>query len=200
MSQLFGCEITKFDDNDCRDILEWLRDNHRPQGLKDDFEWALIHCSDGVSWGYFKDGWHLGCHAFPGYSPHIVEYNLMELRIFGARAEILIWRNEGVMAGRLLRDIDTGNEDPLLKPADETRVLVGDRLLDGPKDGFSRVGSAAVQEQVVPLACSKDDFRAGRWPLRLKVRHYFEQDNKSGALRVGATRLVDLYKENGNGT
>ena len=199
MSRLFGCEITKFNDNECKDILKWLRGNQRPQGLQDEFEWALIHCSDGVCWGYFRDGWHLGCHAFPGYSPHIEEYNLMDLRIFGARAEILIWRNEGVMAGRLLRDVDHVVEGSSLKPADETRVLVGDRLLDGPRDSFSRVGIAAGQEQVVPLACANGDFRAGRWPLRLKVRHYFEQDHKSGALRVAATRLVDLYKENGNG-
>jgi len=197
---LIGCQIKQFDNKKCREILDWLTGHQLPQELQYQFKWALVHCSDGVCWGYFENGWHLGCHAFPSYSPQIEEYNLMELRIFGPSAEIRIWQNEGVMAGRLLRDTETEHDNHLLKPAEEIRVLMGNRLLDTPSGGFSRVGIATGQQQVIPLVCAEDDFKTRQWPLRLKIRHYFEQDHKSGALRVAASRLVDLYKENVNGS
>jgi CRISPR-associated protein (TIGR03984 family) len=75
---------------------------------------------------------------------------------------------------------------------DESRILLGDRLLETPKGGFSRVGSPTGAEQVVPVELSEDLFHESRWPLRLHVRHYLEADDETGAVRIAATRLVEL--------
>jgi CRISPR-associated protein (TIGR03984 family) len=199
MNQLFGCEITSLDENTCRGVLAWIIKGHPPQQAKAHFKWTLIHCTNGVIWGYYDEVWNISSQAFPDRCPQFVENNLIELRIFGGDTEILIWRNEGTIAGRLLRDADTQTTDFFLHPAEEGRILIGDRLLDGPQNGFSRVGTATGQEQVVPLECSQKDFQGGRWPLRLKVRNYFERDEKTGSVRVAASRLVELYKERCNG-
>ncbi len=201
MNRLFGCEITSLKENSCLEIVKWVKGHERPQEMKDNFKWVLIHCTDGVIWGYYDKVWYISSssQAFQERCPQFVEDNLVELRIFGRDTEILIWRNEGTIAGRLLRDVDTESIDSFLRPAEEDRILLGDRLLEGPRNGFSCVGTATGQEQVVPVECSHEDFEEGQWPLRLKVRHYFEQDEKTGIVRVAASRLVELYKENGNG-
>jgi hypothetical protein len=75
---------------------------------------------------------------------------------------------------------------------DESRIVLGDRLLEAPKGGFTRVGSATGAEQVVPDELSDEVFQKSLWPLRLHVRHYLESDDETGAVRIAATRLVEL--------
>jgi len=200
MNQLCGCCIVPQDEEKCRSILRWMKNREHVEGLDKDFKWALAHCTDGVTWGVCSDRtWQMSSDDFSDLCPEVTEDNLIELRIFGRSAEILIWRNEGTMAGRMLRDSDIEDPNSPLKPADEIRIVLGDRLLGKPRGGFSRVGTARGLEQAVPLQCSEDDFREGCWPLRLKVRHYFERDEKTGVVRVAVSRLVELYKEKNNG-
>jgi hypothetical protein len=43
------------------------------------------------------------------------------------------------------------------------------------------------------------DFVSGKHrgvsPFRLTVRHYLEQDDEDGSVRIAASRLVDFFKE-----
>ena len=105
---------------------------------------------------------------------------------------MLIWRAGDGFQGRILREkADISSDDPA-RPADEDRVLLGDRIVASRQaDGFTRVGDGTGAEQAVPL----DLHPKGRWPLRLKIRHYFETESKTGALRVAATRLVKLLPQ-----
>ena len=107
----------------------------------------------------------------------------------------MIWRAGGGFAGRRLVDAPERGNEEATRPDDEIRILAGDRLIDGPKYGFSRLATAAGTQQAVPLECAEADFRSGRWPFRLKVRHYFEKNSTTGVVRVGASRLVDVFKE-----
>jgi hypothetical protein len=48
----------------------------------------------------------------------------------------------------------------------------------------------AGSAHVVPVECRKESL-----PLYLQVRHYFERDAESGAVRVGASRLVKIAEK-----
>lgn len=196
MSRIHGCVIERFDHETCEAVLDWVAGGTAPPGCDHGFTWLLAHCRDGVTWGR-KDGsaWRLSATLFPDLCPTVSRDNLLELRLFGEEGEVLIWRSEAQFLGRCLLDKPHHDMPSATRPDDDIRVLEGDRLIEGPKDGFTRVGTAAGPQQAVPLACTAQDFERGRWPLRLRVRHYFEEDPQTGAVRVAASRLVHVFKE-----
>lgn len=200
MTRVEGCTIEMLDTKTCNAFLTWVSGgNKKPEGAEG-LGWLLAHCHDGVTWGRLgEDGlvWLVSSAVFTDLSPAVSASNLLEMRLFGKGKEVLIWRSEAGLFGRVLIDVGEGQlrKDSPLRPGDEERILLGDRLSAGPIDGFSRVGTASGREQAVPLACTEQDFNGGYQPLRLRVRHYFEQDEKTGAVRVAASRLVDVFKE-----
>lgn len=198
MSRLHGCTIEPLDIEACRVVMEWVAGGAEPAKNRRGFIWLLAHCRDGVTWGWWdKDSqaWRLSSAPFPDLCPNISKINLLEMRLFEAEGETLIWREEAGFSGRRLTDEPIQDQNSPTRPDDEIRILLGDRLMDGPKDGFTRVRTASGTQQAVPLSCADEDFTDGRWPLRLKLRHYFEKDQEAGAVRVAATRLMDVFKE-----
>jgi len=198
MKELKGCTIERLDNDACQAVLNWVTKGAESfqEGV---FSWLLTHCYDGVTWGRFnivtKD-WLLSSKPFSTLCPRVSESNLLEIRLFGSEREIMIWRTENGFSGRCLIDKqEQDNNDPC-RPDNETRILLGDRVLEPSKEGFTRVGTARGLQQAVPIECIDKDFADGRWPLRLKMRHYFEQDDETGAVRVAASRLVNIFKEN----
>jgi CRISPR-associated protein (TIGR03984 family) len=158
----------------------------------------LAHCDDGVVWGRLSDAsWKFAPERFREFTPVLSSQNLQQLRVFGAQSETLIWRTDDGFRGRVLSDSSQSVED-WGKPLDEEWVLLGDRVKVQTADGFTAVEDATGSRQVVPVECFEKDFIVGKKvgisPLRLRVRHYFEQDERSGSVRIAATRLVELYK------
>jgi CRISPR-associated protein (TIGR03984 family) len=198
MNTIFSCAITTIEADECLKWLTWIRNESNKPPRLENFRWLLAHCDDGVTWGWFDSpGWQLGSQVFSDLCPEISEKNLLELRLFGPDAEVLIWKNDDVLSGRLLADdAPLERKDPA-NPMDQDLVLLGDRTVSTTtQNGFTHIGDERGAEQVVPIECIAI-FERRRWPLRLKVRHYFEKDNNSGTVRVAATRLVDLYKVEG---
>ena len=198
MKEPEGCTIERLDNDACQAVLNWVR----KEGIscqEGNFPWLLAHCHDGVTWGRFDSvtkGWLLSSKPFPTLCPQVSGSNLLEIRLFGSEREILIWRTENGFSGRCLIDKEEqGNNDPC-RPDNETLILLGDRVLEASKEGFTCVGTARGLKQAVPLECTDNDFAEGRWPLRVTMRHYFEQDDVTGAVRVAASRLVTIFKEN----
>ena len=197
MNQVTGCTLSSLLEDACREWIGWVSGERMAPPEVEDFPWLLAHCDDGVVWGWHDSkgaGWRLSSQVFPDLSPPILVLNLRELRLFGPQAEVLIWRAGDGFQGRILREkADISSDDPA-RPADEDRVLLGDRIVaSGQADGFTRVGDGKGAEQAVPLKLQEKDFLEGRWPLRLKIRHYVETDRDTGILRVVATRLVSLF-------
>jgi CRISPR-associated protein (TIGR03984 family) len=169
------------------------------------FLWLLAHSDDGVTWGRWDQEaktWFLGHESVPDVSPPIRSKTLQELRLFGETSEILIWRSEGGLRGRWLRETepraDRCDESKPLRPSDECRILRGDHVVAAYERGFTRVRDRTGAEQVVPLRVNDTALQARQ--LRIRVRHYWEQDAGNGAVRIAATRLVSLGEEQADGT
>ncbi len=191
--KVYGASLEVLQETKCKEFLGWLLGEKEPSNLKAQLRWALLFCMDGVVWGRLEEGkWILSSMIFPEICLEPSAEKILEFRIFGPEAEILVWRAENVFKGRLLKD--EVEREPFV-PLPEWRVLLGNRLLEEPRRGFSRVGSPEGREQVVPLECSFEDFKEGRWPLRLLLKHYLVRDEETGALRVAVSRLVKVFKE-----
>jgi CRISPR-associated protein (TIGR03984 family) len=202
MNPLGGCTLKSLDPQSCSSWLDWAISAGPPDAK--DVDWLLAHCDDGVVWGRRNgDRWELSSSAFPEISPALAESNLQQLRLFGAKREILIWKADGGLQGRELADADTpmSDDDPL-RPSEERLVLLGDRLdhrIPNPcRNDFSVVADGRGSRHAVPIRCHEGLFRrdgAPWWPLRLRVRHYFESDPRSGVVRIAASRLVQVFLE-----
>lgn len=195
--EVYGCIIEALDNDSCRSILNWVINGEEPYKNKNQVNWLLAYCHDGVTWGRLEGekSWCLSSMFFPDLSPCISDSNLLEIRIFGPESEFLIWRTGDEFSGRGLIDIQEKENVVPFQPDDEIRIMLGDRMLELPKGGFTRVGINRGMEHAVPLECMENDFVGGIWPLRLKMRHYFEEDPETGALRVAASRFVNVFKE-----
>jgi len=205
MKKIEGCRIDTLDDNMCRNVLNWILANEEKAPIDGNYRWLLAHCHDGVTWGRFdkdesSDGqWQLSSKVFPELSPSISMDNLLELRIFGLISEIFLWRNENALSGRRIEDDSMIHGDSPTQPACETLVLLGDRIVGSTANGFTCAANASGAEQAIPLTCENAVFRGRgkdqkkRWPLRLKLRNYFNQDQNTGMVRIVASRLVDIY-------
>lgn len=197
-SSIVGCSIAPIDEAGCEQIVAWLRgEKSAPDTFDSSFAWALAHSDDGVTWGRLDEEagrWRLGHDAFPDVSPPIRVEALQELRVFGAGGEVLIWRSDGGLRGRLLEDSEpgdsTGDDTDPLCPSDELRIVRGDRIREDASDGFTRVTDATGAEQVLPLTLAEAKLR--RRKVRLHVRHYWAQNVDDGTVRIAVTRLVKL--------
>ncbi len=193
-----GAQMRILDERACARLLEWLlRGGEAPQEASPDLRWALAHLDDGVTWGRFdaaEGRWRLGSEIKPTVSPPVRRERLQQLRLFGPAAEILVWRDGERFCGRILADNPNGADlDKVLRPYTESRILLGDHVVEQLPGDFTHVGDRAGLQQVLPLAVTNDDLQHRR--ARLQVRHYWEQDAESGAVRIRATRLVDVFIE-----
>lgn len=192
------CCLEKLVSEACHDHLQWVAGGTGDNVCSTKVKWLLAHCHDGVTWGRLENhSWMFSSAAFPNVSPIITNANLIELRLFGEDREVLIWRTEGGFSGRCLTDDPIIDDNNPCRPDNETRILLGDRMLSPSINGFTHVRTAKGLQQAVPLECMEKDFSVdnrpyGRWPLRLEVKHYFEQDNEVGIVRISASRLVNV--------
>jgi len=198
-AQLFGCRLLPLDATACEQYLAWLLGEEgaaEPRTL-DSAQWLLAHCLDGVTWGRYERTakmWHLGHAVAPEVSPPLRRQMILELRIFGDAGEVLIWRTDDGLRGRVLRDEDAStiqsDDDSPFRPADEERIVLGRQVVTTYAAGFTRVRDGTAKEQVLPLVVSESDLRDGR--VRLVIRNYYEEEARTGAVRIAATRLVKL--------
>jgi len=191
------CTCEQLDDKACRAYLSWAAEGVGDGVNEMNVKWLLAHCHDGVTWGRLGDdhSWLSSSVPFPQVSPVISASNLLELRLFGPEREILIWRiDRELFSGRCLADQGAPDNTDLCRPDNQIRILLGNKYRDV-QGGFTHVCTERGTQQAVPLECTKDDFSGDRSPLRLKVRHYFQEEAATGVIRVAASRLVDVFKK-----
>lgn len=189
MTSVEGCQIERLDHTASKAWLDWVLGHATAPMELGAPAWALCHCDDGVTWGRLESGaWKLGSSVFPDLCPTPSEISIQELRVFSRAAEVLLWRADDGLRGRVLWDSVPPLSDGATRPADEDRLLLAGRGGE-PRDGFTRVGDGTGAEQALPLRVT--DGPSTSWP-RLCVRHYFARDAETGGVRVAATRLVEV--------
>jgi CRISPR-associated protein (TIGR03984 family) len=191
---IYACDLSYIDD--AEKIVQKAITDREPVslgGMKG--KWLLLHQEDGVNWGRIDDRKITYSHDFfPMFSPEPEPSKLLMMRIFDMMGEMKIWSEEKEFRGRVLTDRE-GSTPDWGKPLNQSFVLLGDRLMKEAEGGFTVISNASGSRQVIPLACEDADFADEVSPLRLNVRHYFEQSPETGVVRIAASRLVDLIKE-----
>jgi hypothetical protein len=177
---VFGARISSVDNTSCIAWLNWLSSpSNKPQGTHG-VVYALAHCDAGVTWGYLgKNGkWSLGSHFDPVLCPVPTVQSIQEIRFFGPCAELLIWRTENGLKGRLLIDESIGEKqnDPLF-PMLESRYLRGSAVKT---HEFVHYIDDGGLEQMAPASLNG----------KLYVKHYFIEENETGAVKIFISRLL----------
>lgn len=178
--KIAGAKIDRLSAAQATDWLDWLIGRGPPPAQAYGVCFALAHTDSGVTWGYLvQAAWKLGSSVDPGLCPIPTASSLHELRLFGNAAEVLIWRGDNGLQGRILADdgTDFGPLDPL-RPMDEARRLQGEGQKS--RDGFVPYIDAGGARHLAPES----------FPGEFSVRYYFEQDSSTGAVRIAATRLI----------
>lgn len=156
--------------------------------------WLLAHDDDGVVWGrvlQMPDGQAalaLSSDLFPKFSPPLRAETLQQARLFGADAEVHVWRDgDGFRACRLQ---DGG--DAALESFDERQILWGTRA-EGRDGGFTLLADGRQGlRHAVPLDVPESAFGGDAWrPLRLVVRNYVRPDGQ-GQAYIAYSRLAGL--------
>jgi CRISPR-associated protein (TIGR03984 family) len=121
--------------------------------------------------------------VYPEISPALEPLTLQELRLFGKDAELLVWRAQGGLQARALREV--AGEGVKYRQYD---LLLWGAAAGAPKDGFQLMEEGAQGLRHAPPA------RAAR--ARLKARDYLAHDEKTGQAYICCSRLV-LLEEGG---
>lgn len=177
--RIAGASVEELTSEAAESWLSWLTGHGPVPSESHSVQFALAHSDAGVTWGYL-DGqgiWKLGHAIDPGLCPLPTSRSLQELRLFGTAAEVLIWRGDEGLSGRILAD-NPANVDTWLAPMNEGRRLRGEP--QPPQDGFKRYVDVGGAQHIAPA----------QFPEEFSVRHYLEQDSETGAVRIAATRLV----------
>lgn len=173
-------------------LRPWLEQQARAHG----FRWLLAHSDDGVNWGKFDGKGLTVSHDVAGadekqYVPELDTARLLEVRLFGPDAELLLWRTPTGMNGRLLTDQGIDAE---IEVRMEKRLLWGVQTDKNLEQGFIVVSEADGLRHVVPWEVKETQPGPQASPthrLYLKVKHYLDFD-EDGQAFVAASRLVDI--------
>jgi CRISPR-associated protein (TIGR03984 family) len=177
---------------------DWLQQ----QAAQRQFQWLLAHADDGVIWGRLDDGHLVTSHdvaqgdaAASPYCAELRTVTLQQARLFGERAELLLWRDgDNVWHARVIREPEEGAGDKAdwLDALEEWQMLWGTQgnplastftlLWDGAQ------GLRHAVPMSLPLA---NDGKTT--PPRLHVRHYLDKEDDFA--RIVVSRLVSLEVE-----
>lgn len=179
-----------------QNLKSWLEQQATEYNLK----YLLAHADDGVVWGRFDNGKLTTAEKvfYPcNFNVHLPKLRLLTLqqcRVFGEKAEVLLWQTGRGWKARLIEHHDT------LELIKECQVLWGTQKEkgtqgeDGERQGFTLVsdGSQGLKHAVplINIPFSNDKKNLYR-PIRLIVHHYIDYD-ESGVARICLSRLVNL--------
>lgn len=175
-------------------LLDWL------QAAPDDCQFLLAHQRNGVVWGRrLADGsWAFSSGLTPN-SPALVLDDLLQLRVFGSRIEILLWRDTDGLWTRAVHE-DEAQGQAFQVQEDQTVLWGTARTAAG--QGFTCLTDGAQGlAHAVPIDVPEEAFTDGRRPVGLFVRHFIDQDAETGLAQVVGSRLVKvglLDEEKGN--
>ncbi|GEM_PF-3518159 len=199
---LHGADIQAFDAHP--EVLAWLWGGAKPtsETVPDTFDYGVLQCTDSFVWGICTDGvwrWSSSVEPHTPQSPGVIApqtHTLLEARLFGTEAELLLWRSgnfaDETFCGRILRDASADETvapltawtafspptDQPKHPRKEKQRLAA--YVETLADGFVRRTQTNGCITVTP---------AGSY---IRLKHYLEEDTTTGVLRIAATRFVSI--------
>lgn len=174
--------------SDLGEAHDWLQ----TKTIEHNLRWLLAHADDGVLWGENRNDQLITSDSVaPDISPPLRTVTLQQARLFSPDAELLLWRDgDNAWQARLMR-LPQNSEPPTYRESiDEHQMLWGTNMQSLEKDFTLLSDGVQGLRHVVPLAV-KQPAKKDERPLRLKVRHYLEED-ETGFTRIAASRLVDI--------
>jgi CRISPR-associated protein (TIGR03984 family) len=177
--------ITSLPTDDLRGWLVHMATNY-------DCTYLLAHAEDGVIWGRFDSGMLITSHDVFGDSycrATLRAATLWEARLFGAGAEVLLWRVDGAWDARAIHDAALNADEDYLV---ERQMLWGDHA-EQRNNGFTLLADGREGlRHAVPIEIDDSQFsRENPRPARLRVHHYIDFDPEGNA-RIALSRLVEL--------
>lgn len=155
-----------------------------------ELRWAVLQATDALVWGVFEDdAWRWATEQADPDSTAPCRDTLLEVRVFGPEAELLIWRTEDAFAGRILGE----DEAPAGLAPLERRA----RFLPVPDPSGRLIGSIRRTHDPAFVRRESGDGRTTVTPtgMGIHLRHYVEQDVETGVLRIAATRFVAVLSD-----
>lgn len=172
------------------DIKGWLE----TQATLHNLRWLLAHADDGVIWGRI-DGETLKLSGeMSDISPSLRSETLQTARLFGAKAELLLWRDgDNAWHARLIED-DVQVEDITYQEViDEHHILWGTTAKQLDNNFTLMCDGVEGLAHAVPIPVT-GVYGIHNRPLRLHLRHYLREDDM-GFIRIHTSRLVDVLME-----
>ncbi len=155
--------------------------------------YLLSFHDDGVVWGKIKDDGNLETSNFTDSpSPEFRSETLQELRLFGEKGQLHVWRkSETEYQASLALDGETGEYEFL---QDEEQVLHGTKTENDSDVNREFTIVADGSEGLRHAFPQNVTFKGDKRPLRLHVKHYIEYDI-DGCARIAFSRLVNVSVE-----
>jgi CRISPR-associated protein (TIGR03984 family) len=170
------------------DLIGWLTAQARAHGL----DTLLAFADDGVIWGKVAEDLRTAPEVPGSPAPKLRPETLQTAHLFGAQAEVRLWRDaEGDWRAVLLHEVAADADAPWTAAFDEQQIVWGTDATPA-ADGFSvlRDGAQGLAHAVPRRVEGR--FSEDKRPLRLKVRYYLGDDETTGFTRIVAVRLVKL--------
>lgn len=178
------------------DIKRWLEEQTASHNLE--FKWLLAHADDGVIWGRIDDRTLQLSSDVSHVSPPLRNETLQTARLFGANAELLLWRDgDNAWQARLIEDNIQIKGTTYHEAIDEHHILWGTNPKRLDNDFSLMCDGVEGLAHVVPIPVA-GNYDIHNRPLRLHVRHYLhvsESEDDKGFVCIHTSRLVDLSVE-----
>ena len=187
MNKRYGTQIDVDVEEFSQDPRAWL-----VKRMNADMPWLLAHADDGVIWGKRQaDGTLLlssdvfsDPEAYPSVAVLLRAITLQQARIFGPAGELLIWRTDEDLAGRMVKD-----EHMLLKAMPDEQHLLWHQ--GNPVKIDQTAGFAMLQEGQRGQRHAPPVIPQGKRRPALTVRDYVDYDDE-GQAYIALSRLVGL--------
>jgi CRISPR-associated protein (TIGR03984 family) len=167
--------------------------------------WILVQADDGVLWGRVENGQPVFPNGGATISP--TSTTAWSVRVFNDKAELLLWKDDATWRWRVLSDDGVADADTKWTEWIEERMMLYGTRAVGQENGFATMyeGSEGLVHTVPlklaepgkekPFNRTANNQPEPYHPLRLVVRHYLEEDTDTGMVKIVASRLVRLVKE-----
>ena len=189
--EIFGAEILPVQQTG--DYIDWLLDNaERPLASNVSLKYAVLQCTNTCVWGILHDSvWALSSDIENAGINAPTKLRLLEARIFGADADVLIWKTADGFTGRVLQQSASAPNE-VQKPLERHAAFQPSRDKKAP-DGTANPNYLVTPQR---FGFARRELPGGRTTITPQGTHVivleYLSETADGVLRIAATRFVEV--------